>query len=172
MSLARYVGRITPSSVGTAVDASGRVLLLRRARAPFAGLWTMPGGKIEPAEQPRAAMEREYLEETGLPARVARFCGLVSEIVRSPEGTAHFILHVFRLQLAAGGPPGEDFPDAARGPEGELAWFRPEEIWRRDDVAASDVWMLRHLLLQEGAPRLVEIVSDEADPTRMEVAWL
>lgn len=169
MSLARYVGRITPSCVGTAVDAEGRILLLRRARAPFAGLWTMPGGKIEPAEQPRAAMEREYLEETGLAGRVARFCGTVSEIVHSAEGTAHFLLYVFRLRLADGGPRAAS---PAPGPEGELAWFRPEDVSRREDVAASDRWMLANLLLWDGAPRLVEIVSDEEDPSRMAVSWI
>ena len=52
------------------VDAEGRVLLVRRARPPSAGTWTLPGGRVEAGETPEAAVVREVLEETGLAVRV------------------------------------------------------------------------------------------------------
>jgi len=48
---------------GAVLDAEGRVLLVRRADD---GAWTLPGGIIDPAEQPADAAVREVLEETGV----------------------------------------------------------------------------------------------------------
>jgi ADP-ribose pyrophosphatase YjhB (NUDIX family) len=56
------------------VDGTGRVLLIRRGRAPSIGSWTLPGGRLEPGESPEQAVLRELREETGLRARVV--CGL------------------------------------------------------------------------------------------------
>jgi 8-oxo-dGTP diphosphatase len=42
------------------------VLLIRRNRAPSEGLWTLPGGRIEPGETPEQCVAREIKEELGL----------------------------------------------------------------------------------------------------------
>ncbi|MGY1689996.1 NUDIX domain-containing protein [Geodermatophilus sp. SYSU D01105] len=56
--------------VGAVVhDARGRLLLIRRGHEPSRGLWSVPGGRVEPGETPEAAVEREVLEETGLAVR-------------------------------------------------------------------------------------------------------
>jgi 8-oxo-dGTP diphosphatase len=47
-------------------DAAGRLLLIRRAHEPGRGLWSAPGGRVEPGETLAAAVEREVREETGL----------------------------------------------------------------------------------------------------------
>jgi len=52
-----------------AVFKGRSVLLVKRARPPFAGLWSLPGGKTEGAEAPRETACRELMEETGLTAR-------------------------------------------------------------------------------------------------------
>lgn len=44
------------------VNRQGQVLLVR----DHLGYWNLPGGKIEPGEQPEAAAVREMREETGL----------------------------------------------------------------------------------------------------------
>lgn len=47
-------------------DETGRLLLVRRAHPPDAGLWSLPGGRIEPGETAECAAAREVAEETGL----------------------------------------------------------------------------------------------------------
>jgi 8-oxo-dGTP diphosphatase len=50
---------------------AGRVLLTqRKAGAHLEGLWEFPGGKVEPGEDPRAALARELREELGIEATV------------------------------------------------------------------------------------------------------
>jgi ADP-ribose pyrophosphatase YjhB (NUDIX family) len=58
-------------------DADGRLLLIKRGHEPAAGLWSIPGGRIEPGESDARALVREVLEETGLAVAVGRLLGVV-----------------------------------------------------------------------------------------------
>ncbi|WP_410577988.1 NUDIX hydrolase [Amycolatopsis sp. lyj-108] len=51
---------------GIVHDELGRILLIRRANEPGRGLWSVPGGRVEPGETDEAAVIRELREETGL----------------------------------------------------------------------------------------------------------
>ena len=53
-----------------AVFKGDTVLLVQRGRAPFRGLWSLPGGSIEPGESAREAALRELKEETGITAEI------------------------------------------------------------------------------------------------------
>jgi len=58
---------------GALRGAQGRVLLVERPPGKIAALkWEFPGGKIEPGESPRAALDRELHEEIGIVVREAR----------------------------------------------------------------------------------------------------
>ena len=64
--------------VGAVVhDARGRLLLVRRGHAPSAGLWSVPGGRVEAGESEVEAVVRETAEETGLRVRPERVLGQV-----------------------------------------------------------------------------------------------
>ena len=58
-------------------DADGRLLLVRRRNEPGRGLWSVPGGRLEPGETVPAAVEREVREETGLRVRAGAEVGRV-----------------------------------------------------------------------------------------------
>jgi 8-oxo-dGTP diphosphatase len=58
-------------------DARGRLLVVRRANPPGRGLWSVPGGRVEPGEADGEAVVREVAEETGLQVAVVRFVGSV-----------------------------------------------------------------------------------------------
>ncbi len=61
---------------GALVTREGRLLLVRRARDPWRGLWDVPGGFCGPEEHPKAAAAREVREETGLAVRVGEILGM------------------------------------------------------------------------------------------------
>jgi ADP-ribose pyrophosphatase YjhB (NUDIX family) len=74
------VGGLLPEvpCVGAVVhDARGRLLLIRRGHAPSAGLWSVPGGRMEAGETEAEAVVREVAEETGLRVRPDRVLGRV-----------------------------------------------------------------------------------------------
>jgi ADP-ribose pyrophosphatase YjhB (NUDIX family) len=58
-------------------DRMGRLLLVQRANEPGRGLWSLPGGRVEPGEDDAAALVREMAEETGLAVEPGAFVGRV-----------------------------------------------------------------------------------------------
>lgn len=66
--------------VGAVVVADGRLLLVRRGQAPGAGLWSVPGGRVEPGEGLAEAVVREVAEETGIEVRCGELLGWVERI--------------------------------------------------------------------------------------------
>lgn len=57
---------------GAAIVADARILLVKRRKAPEAGFWSLPGGKVDWLERVEDAVRREVLEETGLSIRLVR----------------------------------------------------------------------------------------------------
>ncbi len=77
-------GRVVPCVGAVVLDDAGRLLLVRRGREPSRGLWSLPGGRVEPGETDADAVAREVLEETGLAVDVGAPVGNV----RIPAGDA------------------------------------------------------------------------------------
>jgi 8-oxo-dGTP diphosphatase len=51
--------------------------MILRAHEPGKGLWSIPGGRIEPGETDQQAVVREVREETGLEVTCGRLLGAV-----------------------------------------------------------------------------------------------
>jgi ADP-ribose pyrophosphatase YjhB (NUDIX family) len=101
--------------VGAVVLHDERLLLVRRGRGAALGLWSVPGGRVEPSERLEAAVIREVAEETGLRVVVEKWIGWVERI--GPG--YHFVIHDFAASLAPGVGPG----DAVSGDDAaEVRW--------------------------------------------------
>ncbi|OYX13900.1 MAG: hypothetical protein B7Z15_05755 [Rhizobiales bacterium 32-66-8] len=95
-----------------------RLLLVRRANPPDAGLWGFPGGRIEWGETSAAAALRELQEETGLVAEAGPVLRTLDALDTAPDGSVrhHFLLVAVLCRWQAGEPVAAD--DAL-----EAAWF-------------------------------------------------
>jgi 8-oxo-dGTP diphosphatase len=104
-------------------DKQGRILLLRRNKAPNQGLCSPIGGKldVESGESPAQCAAREIHEEAGIEVPIERLhlVGLISE--QAYEGQGHWLLFLYRV-LGPVEVPAQDIR------EGRLEWFTPGEI--------------------------------------------
>jgi 8-oxo-dGTP diphosphatase len=80
--------------VGVVVRRGGRVLLVRRSKAPRKGEWSIPGGAIDLGETTVAAAAREVREETGLDVAPVKLLTTVDAIQHDAQGQVafHYVL--------------------------------------------------------------------------------
>jgi len=84
---------------GAAIVSNGRILLVKRRRAPEQGCWNLPGGKVDHLERIEDAIRREILEETGLTIRLTRFLQLTQLLGRDGE---HWVSPVWLAEVVKG----------------------------------------------------------------------
>ena len=125
--------------VGAVVIRHARVLLVRRAKAPRAGRWSLPGGRQRLGETLRGAAAREVREETGVEVEVTALLDVVDSITRDEatrdEATRdqagaiayHYTLVDFLAEWRAGeARAGSDATEVVWADPGDLA---PYDLW-------------------------------------------
>jgi 8-oxo-dGTP diphosphatase len=69
------------------------VLLVRRRYEPHSGMWSFPGGHVEPGEPVLEAARRELLEETGIEAEPVGILHVHELVARGRGGRrSHYVL--------------------------------------------------------------------------------
>ena len=121
------------------VDAEGRVLLARRPKGrEMAGLWEVPGGKMDDGETPETALVRELKEELGID--VTESCLAPFTFASHEYETFHLLMPLFVCRKWEG---------MVRPLEGqELTWVRPEQMadYRMPPADVPLIAMLRDFL--------------------------
>jgi 8-oxo-dGTP diphosphatase len=110
-------------AVSAAIFRDGKVLLVRRARSPGKGFYSLPGGRVEYGESLHQALTREVEEETGLKIDIIGLAGW-REVLPSPTGGGHYLIMSFAARWRAGEPElndeHDDFKWLAPGAFGDL----------------------------------------------------
>jgi ADP-ribose pyrophosphatase YjhB (NUDIX family) len=94
---------------GAAILEGGRLLLVKRLRAPEAGCWSLPGGKVDFGERAADAVRREIAEELGIEIELTRSLGFVEMI-----GDEHWLSPVYEARIVSGAPVNAE-PDKHSG---------------------------------------------------------
>jgi 8-oxo-dGTP diphosphatase len=121
-----------PTACALVVDDEGRLLLVRRARDPYARTWDLPGGFLEEAEHPLDALRRELREETGLDVEPGEFVGAWLDRY-GDELDAPTTLNLYWTARVTGGEPNAG-DDAA-----ELRWFAPDDLPADGEIGFPNV---------------------------------
>lgn len=110
-------------AVGAVVfDGAGRLLLIQRGHEPGKGMWSVPGGKVEPGETDEQAVRRELAEETGLAVSVGGLLGTVTRAAR--PGVAYAIFDYDATVI----PSGDGMTAHAGDDAADLRWATRAEL--------------------------------------------
>jgi len=122
-----FLGREYPdrpiASAAACVFKRDRVLLIKRARQPSQGRWSVPGGAIELGETIRDALQRELREECSIEIEADRIINIEDLIVPDEEGRIwfHYIVTYLLARYVDGtAHPGSDAL--------EVRWATCEEL--------------------------------------------
>jgi 8-oxo-dGTP diphosphatase len=88
-------------AVSAAIFRDDKVLLVRRARSPADGFYSLPGGRVEFGETLHAALNREVIEETALKIEIAGLAGW-REVLPATSRGGHYLIMSFAARWIAG----------------------------------------------------------------------
>lgn len=86
---------------GLIVDGSKVLICQRTKHQPMPLLWEFPGGKVEPGEEPTAALERELEEELGIHAEIGPEVATIAHVYKNGSGVElhFFLIHKYRGEI-------------------------------------------------------------------------
>ena len=107
-------------AVSASIFRDGEVLLVRRARAPGKGLYSLPGGRVEFGESLHTALHREVGEETGLKIEILGLAGW-REALPGTSGGGHYVIMSFAARWIANEAVLNDEHD-------DFRWLDPDSL--------------------------------------------
>ncbi len=107
-------------AVSAAIFRDDRILLVRRARSPAKGVYSLPGGRVEFGETLHAALHREIREETALEIDIVGLAGW-REVMPASAGGGHYLIMSFAARWRGGEPVLNEELD-------DFRWLDPDAI--------------------------------------------
>jgi ADP-ribose pyrophosphatase YjhB (NUDIX family) len=107
-------------AVSAAIFRDDKILLVRRARSPAKGFYSLPGGRVEFGETLHEALHREVDEETALRIEIVGLAGW-REVVPGTGGGGHYLIMSFAARWSAGEPVLNDELD-------DFRWLDPDGL--------------------------------------------
>jgi 8-oxo-dGTP diphosphatase len=125
-------------AVGGIAVMGGALLLVQRAHPPGEGLWSVPGGRLEPGESVTTAVERELLEETALGVR----CGTLVGFAERRDADHHFVILDFEVTVTGSTTP------TAGSDARAVAWVPLTEVTSLPLVEGLEEFLVGHGVLR------------------------
>jgi 8-oxo-dGTP diphosphatase len=128
-------------AVSAAIVRDGRILIVRRARPPAYGIYTLPGGGVELGETLEQAIIREVREETALDIAPLELVGFRQAIAQDEAGRIkrHFVILPFAARYIGGEVTlNEELAEARWLLPAELAGLQTTEGLAEIVVAAAE----------------------------------
>jgi 8-oxo-dGTP diphosphatase len=107
-------------AVSAAIFRDGKILLVRRARSPAKGFYSLPGGRVEFGESLHDALHREVDEETALKIEIFELAGW-REVLPGASGGGHYMIMSFAACWRSGEPVLNDELD-------DFRWLEPDGL--------------------------------------------
>jgi 8-oxo-dGTP diphosphatase len=107
-------------AVSAAIFRDNKLLLVRRARSPAQGFYSLPGGRVEFGETLHQALLREVTEETALRIEILGLAGW-REVVPGTNGQGHYLIMSFAARWLSGEPDLNEELD-------DFKWLPPDAI--------------------------------------------
>lgn len=108
-------------AVSAAIFRDGKVLLVRRARSPAKGFYSLPGGRVEFGESLHTALTREIDEETGLVIHIVGLAGWREVLPSGSVSGGHYLIMSFAARWVANEPVLNEELD-------DFRWLAPEQL--------------------------------------------
>jgi 8-oxo-dGTP diphosphatase len=121
---------------GLVIMRDGKVLLCKRIKAPEAGHWSIPGGKVDHLEPSETAARREAEEETGLTIGSVQFLCVSEQIIQADR--QHWLSLIFVTEDITGEATLTE-PDKLS----DIGWFALDALPAPLSVFAQDAF--RHI---------------------------
>jgi 8-oxo-dGTP diphosphatase len=107
-------------AVSAAIFRDGKILLVRRARSPGKGVYSLPGGRVEFGESLHTALHREVDEETALQIEIVGLAGW-REVLPANGGGGHYVIMSFAARWTGKEPVLNDEHD-------DFKWLAPDGL--------------------------------------------
>ena len=107
-------------AVSAAIFRDDKILLVRRARSPAKGFYSLPGGRVEFGESLHTALHREVDEETALKIAIVDLAAW-REVLPGTGGGGHYLIMSFAARWTAGEPRLNDELD-------DFKWLAPDAL--------------------------------------------
>jgi 8-oxo-dGTP diphosphatase len=108
-------------AVSAAIFRDGKILLVRRARSPAKGFYSLPGGRVEFGESLHTALHREVDEETALKIEIVGLAGWREVVPGTGGGGGHYLIMSFAARWTSGEPVLNDELD-------DFRWLPPDAL--------------------------------------------
>lgn len=117
-------------AVSAVIFRDGKILLVRRARSPGKGFYSLPGGRVEFGESLYTALHREVDEETALRIEIVGLAGW-REVLPANGGGGHYLIMSFAARWTGRDPvlndEHDDFRWLAPGVAASMTCCRPPD---------------------------------------------